>query len=255
MTDLSLPRRLAPIALAAALLAGCGASGGSDAATTTTKPSKATTTTAADATTTTAAGSGDAPSVDDLTALLPPASKLGEGWTDAPADSSSDTTGSKALEEQCPDLTKLGDTQGDDDDVKGNYVGPGSAELDVSFNRTAKAFTDDEFQTIVDAVNACKVTYTSDGSTVSLAFQAEVDPGIGDQGVKMLASATLQTDGMDTPIDFKTYLYAFRRGAVGVSMQGTDGVDGQTLTVTPFDTEMLANLGPILDQGVKDLQG
>ncbi|MCU1354585.1 MAG: hypothetical protein JWM89_3 [Acidimicrobiales bacterium] len=248
MADLLLLRRLAPIALAATLLVSCGASGGSDAATTTTKAPKATTTS------TIAASSSDAPSVDDLTALLPPASKLGQGWNDAPADTSSDTTGSKAIEEQCPDLAKVGDNQGEDNDVKGTYVGPGSAELEVSFDRTVKAYTDDEFQTIVDAVNTCKVSYTTDGSTVSLAFQAEVDPGIGDQGVKMLASATLKADGLDTPIDFKTYLYAFRRGAVGVSIQGTDGLDGQTLAVTPFDTEVLANLGPILDQGVKDLE-
>src|SRR4051812_14288354 len=82
--------------IAAGALAGCSTSGGSDSSNTTT----------ADETTTTEGGSsGDAPTEEELTSILPPASKLGDGWT-GPTDSPASDKGlSNAIKEQCPDAS------------------------------------------------------------------------------------------------------------------------------------------------------
>src|SRR4051794_22554638 len=212
--------------IAAGALAGCSTSGGSDSSNTTAAKKTTTTektTTTAEETTTTGASSGDVPSVDDLTSILPPASKVGEGWTGPTKTPKGDDSISNAIKAQCPDAS-LGDDS--DPEVDVTYDHSNGTSLEISFDRTMDDVKDGDAAKVVAAVNKCAdVNYTdpSDGTKYVIDLAAQEDPGIGDQGAK-LAAHIKATTSAGKLIDFYTYDYAIVRGGVGISIVGTDGV-------------------------------
>lgn len=247
---------------AALLLAGCGASGGEDAKaddTTTTAPA---TTTAPedDKTTTTADGSdpGDGPTSDDLEALLPSAADIGDGWKVDTSDDDSDSSAlDKAIEEQCPDATALAtDDDESTDSVKRSYVDGADRQIQVELSPSAMEVEDDFLDELVTAINDCPdVTFTEGTVTTSLDLEAQTSEDYGDQAVQLHVAASITEASLSEPVTLDLYALVFRTEEVGVRITASDGLDSDTLEVTPSDGDQLTALADNLDQAVAQLVG
>lgn len=222
------------------------------------------TTVAASSTTAGSAGDGPGPSTAELSAILPRAIDLGEGWVEAqPSDPDSADDPSptdQALQEQCPELASLvrDEPSGDDDaDVVRTFVDGDGREIEIELDPDARAFGDAELQEAVDATNACDQVELEDddGVTTTLRFQAAVDPDHGEQAVKLQAEVTIQLPSEDEPISLTLYGLVFRTGSVGVNVTATDGIDSESLEVNRTDMELLTGLSDRLEASVDDLVG
>ncbi len=260
MTRSALPRRFAAAAVALALLAGCSSKGGTEAKTTTTKAKSTTTavtdetvaTTTTEKTTTTAGSSGEAPSADLLKGILPPSSKLGQGWkeSDPPgADEELDA----AVKDQCPGAVELGADPAKD--VVAAYAGPSDEGLEIDFDRNAKVYDTSEFDALISSIDKCDaVTYTdADQVTYTLTFSPQRADSLGEQSAGMLVSGAVSNADGSKKIELKQYVYSIHRGTVGMTIQASDGVDTSTGKVTDFDTDLLDNLAKVLDDNLKEL--
>lgn len=264
-------RRLVPAAVAVALLVGCSSDDGADADVVPASTTEAATqTTDEDGTTTEGEAStedeatteeapattGSAPTAEQLDGLLPEPADLGAGWSDAPTSADSDDPAlDAAIEAQCPELARLQDEEDEADEVVGSYVNADSTELEVTLDDDAEAYSDEEFTAIIDAIGTCgEVTYTDDrGLTYLLNLSAQKEDGLGEQAARLTVDIHAEGSGLAQPIDLISNLIAFRRGPVGVSITGTDAVDGETQTVTPFDPALLDELAPMLDDDLADV--
>lgn len=271
-------RLLAGAAALLLVLAGCSASGddsvSSGASTTASDRSEpSTTTTEADGPTTTedrpdpttgTGGTSDL-TIDDLEAILPSASDVGSGWTARPDDESSgddtdddpDAT-ERALEEKCPELADL--TAELDDPAQGErdtgrvYSGPDDLQLQVGLKLDATS----DVQGMVDSVeamDACSVTVTEDGTTSSIDFDARADGSRGDGGVAIDATIRLEDAMLSKPLELQLHMVVFLVDDVGVFVGATDGLSDADFTVVPSDPELLGDVADLMENRVEDLVG
>lgn len=250
-------RRIAGVALGAALIAGACSSG---------QGSTAPSTTVAPATTTARPTGGGTPTRAELATVLPAATDLGEGWveTDAVDAAPSIDDGSptdRAVADQCPALAGLvgAETDGsaDADHVVRRFVDGDGREVAVELDPSARMRTDADLQRAVDAANACDAVVVDDrdGVTSTLSFQAAVDPDHGEQAVKFQARVELALPFEADPISLNLYGMAFRTATVGVRITASDGLDSESLGVNRTDVDLLASLSDRLEASVDDLVG
>ncbi len=206
-------------------------------------------------------------SAADLTAILPAAADLGEGWVERPATQAGAggdrTPADRAIEEQCPELSTLvgaADEPGDDGPVTRTFVDGDGRLLRFELDPQAPARQDTELQEAVDATNECEPIVAEDvpaddidGATTTMRFQAAIDPDHGEQAVKLQAEIGLLLPSEDDPVLTTLYALVFRTGSVGVRITATDGLDLESLEVARTDLDLVAGLSDRLEASVDDL--
>lgn len=253
---------IAVLAAMALFAGGCSSKGGDDAkkddTTTTAAAAEGSTTTGAEeeAPTTTEAEAGDVTS-DDLEAILPTVSDLGEGWS---VDTTPDDESSAGpdLEELCPEAAAVrGEEDTDDDKVKVKFAHADTSEqIEVELSPSAKAYDQDELEAYAEALNDCTPSTTDEESGLDYSFRFEVNSleDYGDQGLQLESHVKVSGESLPDLIEFTIYGLIFRSGAVGVEISGQDGIS-PTYEVSEFDPNQLITLADDLDPKVKDLVG
>jgi hypothetical protein len=240
---------LAPLV---ALLAACGVSEGVE------QP------TAGGETPTTVA---DGPSAAELAGILPTAEEVGDGYEvseedltdeaeEPDAEDEEDPT-EDAILEACPGakvLEELDDTSGDNpDEVSREFETDDDRTLEVSLDPTGGDFTEENLDTVVEALADCGTIKTKDdeGNDIEMTLEAERDDRYGDYGVAMTMDATFELFDEALTIEFRGQI--FNVDGVTVSVVATSGLDDATFEVVPGDYDKVAELATEMQDRVAAL--
>lgn len=266
-------RRVAALLGAAVLVLAACSTGGDEAAdpdgTTTTEAAGASTTEAGDTTSTTGAepepddGPTDdgRPTDDELEALLPSASDIGDGYREVPSDDDDDDAPDEfdqALEDACPGAAEMmGDDDGDPaDKVERTFEADDGRTVAVGFDRTPRNLDEDSLEEVIELVAGCgTINAEVDGFDMAIDLSVERDDAYGDRGAVMTAALTMDHPQLPAPIDMTMRARVFLVGPISVMVEVMDGVDDATFETIPGDTALLDTLPGDLEAGLADLLG
>lgn len=199
------------------LLAGCSTSGSRAVEdeppdpTETTVDGDPTTTTEADPgeeTTTTERGDhpdgGDAPSLEELEAVLPSAADLGPVWTEV--DRSDDEGPGTLVSDSCSQVAPYVDRD-ESSRVSRTYEDHEGFRITIRLDREPGVFAEDGLpDRILTDYRSCNATMEEEGVRFRATFDGEPMPEMGHNGVGIVSAVTAEGDGLDADID--VYLFS-----------------------------------------------
>lgn len=211
-----------------------------------------------------AGSSGKAVTTADLAKLLPSASSVGSGFTEATSSSDSSTSSDSsgggdpfqaAAEKQCPELGKLlkGETP-ESQKAKRTYKSSSGDSIEVSLHPKAKTYSSDELDKQIKAINDCgEISVTLSGNDAKVSFSAKRDDSLGDQGLVLRATVKVGVAQLNKAFTLKLVGYTYRVGTVTVTVTASGELDPQTLTVVEPDEKTAKTVAEDLQPKVKRL--
>ncbi|MDQ6697480.1 MAG: hypothetical protein M3Z46_08495 [Actinomycetota bacterium] len=181
----------------------------------------------------------------ELSKTMPTAQEVGAGFRSVKVDDSSNDSGFK-VSKKCNSVLH-GDDEKGKQRAKREFKDAPAREIDVSATTTDK-----DLGTVEKAAKICsRIPFTSGSATGIITLKLTPSKGIGDH-----ADALDVTISITKPlsVSVKGHGIIAKRGNVGISVLGLDGLDDQ-LKITPIDNAMIDKLATSLDQKVKDAQG
>ncbi len=220
-------------------------------------------TTAAPAPTTTASG-GQAPSVDELSTILPTAEEVGPGF-ELVANPTEVAEDARIFDEEslvaCPALADLL-VESDDPAIvsaEAQFRDPATSrvvnvqiapEADTGDPASAQAETDE----LIAAIEACPVIVGEVADIGVYTAFPSVEPveGLGERAIRITIDGDLVNEAMLVSIDFRITFW--ERGGVSVTIAGTSGLDAAGEAV-PNDDAALDALATTIDLRLAALPG
>lgn len=183
----------------------------------------------------------------DLSKTMPTAQNIG---TDFHRDKAGETDTNNDTKLQVPKSCRALLNNDDDKDkvkAKRNFKDSKEREIDV-----AATVTKVTLESLEKAAKACKqVPFTSGSTKGTIAFTLEPSTGVGDK-----ADALELVLKVTEPISLtvKGHGIFAKRGDVGISVVGLDGIDSQA-NIAPIDNATVDKVARALDRKIKDAQG
>ena len=184
----------------------------------------------------------------DLSNAMPTAQELGSGYTrDKAGEADDDDDGSKLkVPAKCRALLNDDDDKSEEQ-AKRQFKDGQERELDVS-----AAVTDKTLASVEKAAKSCtKVPFTNGSSNGTISFKVTSSNDFGDDADAIDLEVAL---AQPISLTIKGHGILAKRGDVGISVVGFDGVDSEG-NVTAIDNEMIDDAAHELDQKIKSAEG